>query len=85
MFGIGFPELLVIAAVGLIVFGPQRLPELARALGRAMSELRRASEEVREEFKGIEGEISRDDEGSVFPSEDRTIAQEGETAGEKKV
>lgn len=52
---IGPLELLVVAAVALIVFGPQRLPELARSIGRAMAEMRRMAAEVREEFEsGLE-------------------------------
>jgi sec-independent protein translocase protein TatB len=50
MFGIGMTELLVILAVALIVFGPTRLPELARSLGRAMGEFRRASTDLRQSF-----------------------------------
>ena len=45
MFNIGLPELLIIAAIALIVFGPNKLPELARAFGRAMREFRKATEE----------------------------------------
>ncbi|RIL06563.1 MAG: twin-arginine translocase subunit TatB [Proteobacteria bacterium] len=51
MFGIGMTELLVILAVALIVFGPTRLPELARSLGRAMGEFRRASTDLRQTFR----------------------------------
>lgn len=47
MFDIGFQELILILVVALMVFGPKRLPELGRALGRAMREFRRASEEFR--------------------------------------
>jgi Tat protein translocase TatB subunit len=50
MFGIGMTELVVIMVVALIVFGPTRLPELARSLGRAMSEFRRASTDIRQTF-----------------------------------
>ena len=58
MFGIGFPELVMILAVALIVLGPQRLPEVARMLGRAYAQLRRASEEfqntIRQDLAALE-------------------------------
>ncbi len=47
MFGVGLQELLVILVIALLVFGPQRLPELGRMIGRALRELRRASDEFR--------------------------------------
>lgn len=50
MFGIGFPELLLILAIALIVLGPKRLPDLARALGRGFSEFKRATEELKQTF-----------------------------------
>ena len=50
MFGIGTPELLVILVVALIVLGPQRLPEIARALGKGLAELRKATSGLTEEF-----------------------------------
>ncbi|MCX8072761.1 MAG: Sec-independent protein translocase protein TatB [Candidatus Binatia bacterium] len=52
MFGIGTPELLVILLVALIVLGPQRLPEIARALGKGLAELRKAT-------SGLTNEIER--------------------------
>lgn len=47
MFGIGFPELLLILAIALMVIGPRKLPDIARALGRAMAEFKRATDEFR--------------------------------------
>ena len=50
MFDIGLPELLVIVAIALIVFGPQKLPELAKAFGKAMREFKKATEDIKESF-----------------------------------
>lgn len=48
MFGsIGMPELLVIFVIALIIFGPRKLPDLGRSLGRSISEFKRASNELR--------------------------------------
>lgn len=49
MLGIGTGELIVILIVALIVFGPQKLPELGRAVGKAMAEFRKASETLQQE------------------------------------
>ena len=51
MFNIGLPEMLIILAIALIVFGPNKLPELAKAFGRAMREFKKATEEVKESFE----------------------------------
>lgn len=48
MFGpIGVPELIVILTIALIIFGPRKLPELGRSLGRSLNEFKRASNELR--------------------------------------
>jgi TatA/E family protein of Tat protein translocase len=48
MFGIGMPEMILILAIALIVMGPKKLPDLARSLGRAMREFRKATNELKE-------------------------------------
>ena len=49
MFGpIGMPELIIIFVIALIIFGPRKLPELGRSLGRSLSEIKRASNELRQ-------------------------------------
>jgi TatA/E family protein of Tat protein translocase len=48
MFGIGMPELIVIFIVALLIFGPKKLPDLGKALGRGLAEFKRASEELKE-------------------------------------
>ncbi|MGD8175956.1 Sec-independent protein translocase protein TatB [Marinimicrobium sp. ARAG 43.8] len=58
MFDIGFFELLVIAIVGLIVIGPERLPEAARAVGLWIGRLKRSLRETRSE---LERQIGADD------------------------
>jgi sec-independent protein translocase protein TatB len=50
MFGIGPTELIVILVIGLLVLGPKRLPDLARSLGRAMAEFRKATADITTEL-----------------------------------
>jgi TatA/E family protein of Tat protein translocase len=48
MFGsIGMPELIIIFVIALVIFGPKKLPELGRSLGRSLSEFKKASNELR--------------------------------------
>jgi Tat protein translocase TatB subunit len=65
MFGIGMPELLLILALALIVLGPKKLPELARALGKGMAELRRATEDLKDEFRRVESEMEDSSSGAT--------------------
>lgn len=50
MFGVGLPEMAVIAAIGLLVFGPKKLPELGRTLGRTLKGFQAASRQFEQEF-----------------------------------
>jgi TatA/E family protein of Tat protein translocase len=70
MFGnIGFPELIVIFDIALLIFGPKKLPEVGRSIGRALREFRKTSDEIKEkieeeiqveEFKDIKEEFKKD-------------------------
>jgi Tat protein translocase TatB subunit len=50
MFGFSLGEIIVISAVALLVLGPERIPQVARTVGRFFAELRRATDEVKREF-----------------------------------
>ncbi|WP_305045199.1 twin-arginine translocase TatA/TatE family subunit [Geoalkalibacter sp.] len=57
MFGIGMPELLLILAVALIVIGPKKLPDIARALGRGLAEFRRATDDLKHSIN-VESQVA---------------------------
>ena len=48
MFGLGIPELILILIIGLVLFGPGKLPDVGRAVGNSIREFRSATKEVRE-------------------------------------
>jgi sec-independent protein translocase protein TatA len=51
VFGVGLPEMAVIAVIALLVFGPKKLPELGRSLGRTLKGFQSASQEFEPEFR----------------------------------
>jgi sec-independent protein translocase protein TatA len=73
MFGIGMPQLIIILAIALIVIGPQKLPELARSLGRGLAEFKRASNNFR---RSIEEEASAAEERERLSEERERLAEE---------
>ena len=63
-------EILVIAVVALIVFGPEKLPEMARKVGNFAADLRRMSSDVRSEYQGIMDDDDDDDDDPFFPEDE---------------
>src|SRR5438128_2840703 len=77
MFGIGMPELMVIMVVALIVLGPKRLPEIARALGKGLAEFRRATSDINEELQKAQRAIEA--EARTAEAERREAARKAAT------
>lgn len=66
MFGsLGFPELMLIMFVALIVFGPRRLPEIGRTLGKALGEFKKATDELK---NTIEREVRVEELKQITPA-----------------
>lgn len=69
---LGFPEVLLILVLALLLFGPRRLPELGRAIGKGLAEFRRASNDLRatieEEVRTLERETNALDSPAAPPS-----------------
>ena len=70
MFGpIGMPELIIILVIALIIFGPRKLPELGKSLGRSINEFKKASNELRSTLEDeIRVEEQRDRSPAVTPA-----------------
>jgi Tat protein translocase TatB subunit len=71
MFNIGMPELLVILTVALVVLGPKRLPEIARALGKAMAEFRKATSGISQELENARAMLEDEARKASEPTPNR--------------
>ena len=69
---IGFPEVLMILVVALVIFGPRKLPELGKSLGAGLREFRRSTQGLKEEFEGALNEA--DLKKTVQPAQVQVIS-----------
>ena len=76
MFGsIGMPELIIILVIRVIIFGPRKLPELGRSLGRSIGEFKKASNELRNTLdEEIRLEEQRDQRTAIKAEQDSAVA-----------
>src|SRR3972149_4320891 len=77
MFGLGMQELIVIFVIALLIFGPKKLPELGRSLGRGLAEFKRASEELKE---GLAVELSAEEDKAAAVAHEERQARQGKSA-----
>ena len=73
----GGPELLLIVAVVVLLFGASKLPKLARSMGSATGEFKKGRQEVEEELEGMQG----DSEEEVATEADADVATEADAEG----
>ena len=74
---LGFPELIIIFAVALIIFGPRKLPELGRSLGKGLSEFKRASNDLQRTLdEEVRAEERKTANTSILPPEPTAVSSE---------
>jgi sec-independent protein translocase protein TatA len=76
VFGIGLPEMALIMVIALLVFGPKKLPEIGRSMGKAIRGFQDASKEFEAEFKHEAEQIEQAVKTPALPESKKTVTQE---------
>ncbi len=84
------PDLLVILAIALVVFGPKKLPDLAKSLGKALGEFKKTTEEIKKnigisELTGMGGDLNRIDLFTGLAEKVSESMNHAEKSGEEKI
>jgi Tat protein translocase TatB subunit len=82
MFGIGLLKLLIIAIIALLVVGPEKLPDLAKTLGKGFSEFKKATEGITEDIKEA---LKDGDSGKDYLSMKKPDTEETKTGSSDKI
>ncbi|XP_068634303.1 sec-independent protein translocase protein TATA, chloroplastic-like [Aristolochia californica] len=78
LFGLGVPEIAVIAGVAALVFGPKKLPEIGRSVGKTLKSFQQAAKEFETELK------KAPEESTESPPDEPAVVSEGKKAGENE-
>jgi sec-independent protein translocase protein TatB len=81
MFGLGFSEIIVIGVLALILLGPEQLPDLARTLGRFINDLKRTSDNLKDEFEQANihpARLLEEIQREAQPKSDTSVTPQGE-------
>lgn len=81
MFGFGMPQIIIILAIALIIFGPQKLPELARTLGKALADFKKAANDFK---SSIEEETRIQEREALLKEQERAKDVPPETEEQAK-
>lgn len=85
MFGIGMPELMVIMVIALIVIGPQKLPELAKSLGKGLAEFKRATDDFKTSIETSVKAEEKEQQSKVADAEPEPVQAEVSAAAAEEL
>ena len=84
IFGVGLPEVTVILILALLIFGPKKLPELGKQLGKTLKSLKKASNEFQNELDQVINEEDKEKSPKSIESSETNTINQGKLESEKK-